>query len=312
MDNPNAEPSGAVDVNEGAALIAALLDPPEKQEPEEKVDTEVETKPEPDATPPEPVEEGDTLPITIKIDGKDVQLTPEQIAEAYKGQLRQADYTKKTMEAAEVRKSADAEIARAQTERQQHAAQLQQNANLLQAVLQDQSQIDWQSLLKSDPVEYLSQRHLFEQRQAALQQTLAQKQQMDAQSQAENAQAHQKYMQEQQRELLAKLPVWTDAAKAKAESEALRTYLKAEGYDDQAISGISDHKAVILARKAMLYDQMLSRAGAAAKQVAKLPPKMERPGVAESNNVDQRGKAFQTLKKTGRVEDAAAVFATFL
>ena len=254
LDNSAAtsESSGPLDTSQAAEAFTNFFDAPAEPVKEETptVDTELDT--------PQPVEQEaeapteaeasaeESTPITVKIDGKDVVLTPEQIAEAYKGQLRQDDYTRKTMQAAEARKAADAEVAKAQQERQAASAQLAQNANLLQAVLQEQGQTDWQALLKSDPVAYLEQRHLFEQRQAALQQTLQQKSQMDELTKAEQAQAYQRYMQEQQQELVAKLPTWKDAAKAKAETEALKSYLKGEGYDDQSIAGISDHRLSLI------------------------------------------------------------------
>lgn len=51
--------------------------------------------------------------ITIPVGGKVVKLTKEEIAEAYQGQMRQQDYTKKTSELAANRKARDMAIARA-------------------------------------------------------------------------------------------------------------------------------------------------------------------------------------------------------
>ena len=64
-----------------------------------------------------------------------------------------------------------------------------------------------------------------------------------------------------------------------------------------------------MARKAMLYDQMVGKAAAAAKKVATLPNKVERPGGGETQNLDKRAAAFQRLSKSGRVEDAASLIA---
>ena len=61
----------------------------------------------------------------------------------------------------------------------------------------------------------------------------------------------------------------------------------------------------------MLYDQMMSKAQAAAKKVSTLPTKVERPGVAaEAPGLDKRTSAYQKLAKSGKVEDAAAIFAS--
>jgi hypothetical protein len=313
-DTPSSESS--LDTNSAAAAFASLIDPsPDEGLP--KVDTEIDLKektaePEAPAEPPEDPPEALDDGVEVEIDGKPVRLTKEQIAEAYKSGLRQADYTKKTMEASDVKKAAQAELGKAQADRAQYADNLQRMAVQLETVLQAQQQTDWNALLDNDPVEYLKQQHLFQQRQAAYQQNTQQRQVVASQMQAEQAKSQSEYIQIQQQELLAKLPAWKDATKASAERDALKSYLKTEGYDDASITGISDHKAVLLARKAMLYDQMMTKASAAAKKVATLPAKVERPGVQENSSLDKRGSQFARLGKTGRVEDAAKLFTSFL
>ena len=313
MDNPSSESSNSpLDTNQAAEVFAAMLDP---KEPEKapQVDTEIEAKAEPEVTAEPEVDaplEGSK--VTIEVDGKTVELTQEQIAEAYKNGLRQADYTKKTMEAAEQRKAADAAIVQAQQERQAYATNLQKMAAQLEGALTEQQRIDWNALLESDPVEYLKQQHLYQQRQAALQQNQQQQRLVFEQQQAEQKANFERHVSTQREELLAKLPAWKDAKKAQAERDAIKSYLVAEGYSQKDVDNVADHRAVVMARKAMLYDQMVSKAQTAAKKVATLPQKVERPGVSESNNVDKRSSAFQRLSKSGSVEDAARVFASIL
>ena len=62
----------------------------------------------------------------------------------------------------------------------------------------------------------------------------------------------------------------------------------------------------------MLYDQMVSKAQAAAKKVSTLPNKVERPGGGEPQNLDRRAASYQRLSKSGRVEDAASLIAGIL
>lgn len=305
MDTSSEAPITALNIDSGAAAFADLLDP---KEPEATVDTEIDP---PQAEPVEATPEDDTG-ITIEVDGKEVKLSKEELAEAYKNGLRQSDYTKKTMEVAETRKVAEAEIVKARQEREVYGANLNKMAAQLEGALEQQQRIDWQQLLDSDPVEYLKQQHLFQQRQAAYQQTQQERQNLARQHQAEQAYALQHNLSQQQEELLAKLPDWKDSAKAKAEKTAISEYLKTAGFDEQAVSSISDHRAVILARKAMLYDQMLTKANAATKRVQAAPQRVVKPGVGDSPRVDGRSSAMQRLGKSGRVEDAAAVFASFI
>jgi hypothetical protein len=213
------------------------------------------------------------------------------------------------MALAEQRKAAEAETLKAQQERQTYAQNLGKMAAQLEGAIQQQEKIDWNALLEADPVEILKQKHLYDQRQVALQKNQQEQTQLQQRAQAEQAEAHRGHLQRQQDELLAKLPEWKDATKAKSEREALKAYLANEGYDPKDIDAISDHKAVILSRKAMLYDQMIAKAQVAAKKVQNLPQKVERPGTASApRDSDGRFAAMQRHVKTGTVESAADYF----
>lgn len=315
-DTPQGEP-GELNIDGAAKAFSDFLDPPKEEVKDEKVDTEIDPKPA--EAEPEPVaepnsqEEGADAPITVEVDGKQVTLTKAEIAEHYKNGLRQQDYTRKTMETAEQRKTAEVEIQKAQQERAAYAQNLSKMAAQLEGALEAQSKIDWNDLLERDPVEFLKQKHLFDQRQAAFQQNQQEQSRLAEQNQAEQAKNLRTHLQTQQQELLAKLPEWKDEAKAKSEREALKSHLIERGYTAQEVDGINDHKAVLLARDAMLYRQMMAKAQAAAKQVKNLPTKVERPGVSgETNALDGRTAAMKRLTKSGSIDDAARVFATLL
>lgn len=315
MDNPTTGSNGPLDVNQASSLFSAALDAPtEPLEPEKQAAAE------PEAAPPEteateaPQEAEAQAPeaeptVTVKIDGKDVELPLSELKNGYQ---RQADYTRKTMEAAEQRKAAEAERSQAHQERQAYAVNLQRMQAQLEGALQQQQQTNWEELLQSDPVEYLRQQHQAQARQAQLGQVYAEQQRVAALQQAEAQQAQMRHLQSQQQDLLAKLPEWRDDAKSKAEKVAIRDYLAQQGYEPDAINNIADARAVILARKAMLYDQMVGKASAAAKKVATLPTKVERPGMGGNTGIEPRTAALLRLNKSGKVEDAARAFATIL
>lgn len=306
----------SLDINSGAAALADILEPPQEQEsanPEDELVLDPELVEEPDAEPEEAEEAQDDPKIfTIIVDGKEVEVSESELADAYKNGLRQSDYTKKTMEVAEQRKAAEAEIQRAQSERAYYAQQLQDQTVILQAALAEQNQTDWQQLITDDPVEYLKQQNLLQQRQSALNQMYQQQQMLAYQQQQEQAAYAQHYLAEQQQELLAKLPEWKDESKAKADRSAIRDYLRTNGFEDSEIGNVSDHRAVVVARKAMLYDRMVAKAQAAAKQVKNVPQRVERPATGSTPNLDKRTANYQRLAKSGRVEDAAAVFANLI
>lgn len=311
MDTPATESAAntaELDVNSAAVELAKLIDPqPEVKEPEEKAPPEEKAE-----APAE--EEGAELPaeLEIEVDGKTVKLTKEQIADAYKSGLRQSDYTKKTMEVAEQRKAAEAEITKAREERAAYAQKLAEQEAVLKSAIQERVNSDWQKLLESDPVEYLRQQHLLGQGHAALAQIQQEREQVTKQQQAEQANNLKAFVARQQEELLAKLPEWKDGEKAQAEKDAIRKHLNEVGFDSKEIDSIVDHRAILLARKAMLYDQMIAKASAAAKKVSTAPVRVERPSGGEAPSLDKRSAAFQRLSKSGSIDDAAAVFASIL
>ena len=300
------------------AFTEAFAPEPEKEEApltQSEAEQAAETPAENNA-----VEEGDDAPsdpdvdetVTVLVDGKPVELTKAQIAENVKAGLRQADYTQKTQELAEKRKAAEVETAKAREERQQYAQNLSRNQALLEASLQEQQKTDWHALRESDPVEFLKQWHLFTERQAALQQTHQQQEALQAQARAEQEQSFKAHIADQRDQLLAKIPEWKDEAKQKAGVAEIKSYLQKQGLNEAEINGVTDHRAIVMTRKAMLYDQMIAKASVAAKKVAAAPQRVERSAGGESNALDKRTAAFQRLQKTGRPEDAAGLFAQFL
>lgn len=255
--------------------------------------------------PDEVADEAEAKTYKVTVDGKEIELTAEQVADSYKNGLRQSDYTKKTMAASEEVRAAQAERAQISQERAQYQNQLNQLTSALGEQLSRAP--DWNALLENDPVEYLKQQHLFNQRQAAYQNARQEQAQHAQQTQAQNAQAAQQTLIQEREQLLAILPAWKDDAKAQTEKAAIVKHLVERGYTPEQVSQLSDHKTVVMAREAMLYRQMMAKAKETTKAVEKLPPRMEKPGV--SRPTDGRTTDMQALRKSGKAEDAAALFA---
>lgn len=315
---PTGSETGSLDLNQASEAFGALLDLPKEdetkapaQEAEQEPPAEPNAQEEGDDAQQDPDANGDET-VTVLVDGKPVELTKAQIAEAHKSGLRQADYTQKTQELAEKRKAADAETAKARDERNQYMQGLQKAQAVLESQLQEQQQIDWQKLLEADPVEYLKQQHLAQTRQAQLQQTYQQRQQLEAQAKAEHDSALKSHAESQREELIAKIPEWKDAEKMKAGATELREYLKTQGLTEQEIYSVIDHRAIVQSYKAMKYDQMMAKAKAAAKKIDNTPQRVLRPTGGESNQLDRRTASFQKLQKTGRVDDAVGAIASIL
>ncbi|QJP12095.1 hypothetical protein G4G71_22180 [Pseudomonas multiresinivorans] len=243
------------------------------------------------------------------MDGKEVEVTLDELKNGYQ---RQSDYTRKTQEAAELRKQADSERSQANQEREHYFNNLQRMQVQLESVLEHQSQIDWQKLIDENPVEALRQQHLLQERQARYQQVMAEQQLVAQQYQAEQAQAQASYLSEQREALLAKLPDWKDDAKASAEQGAISKFLQEQGFDSAEIQAVIDHRHVLIARDAMRYRDLMANAKAQAKKVQEAPQRVVKPGVSESKNIDKRTAAMKQLSKSGSIDAGARAFAEIL
>lgn len=289
-------------VNAFEALLDKQIQPSGEQS-DAPVEEPSDTEPELEAEPVEELEAEEKL-YTVKIDGKEVQVTESELVANYqKGQAANQRFE----QAAQERKAAQAEYQRVAEERTQALNSLHIAQQVLQSQIQEQP--NWAELLQNDPVEYLQQRHAFEQKQAKLQEIQGQQWQLQ-QIQAREQEAQQQVYLENQRQMLTQLlPEWKDETKAQAESKAVKEYLAKTGYTTEEISSVADARAILLARKAMLYDQIITKAQETSKKVQSLP-KVQRPGVTQ--NTDGRTKDMQALRKSGSTAAAASIFEKML
>lgn len=210
--------------------------------------------------------------------------------------LRQSDYTKKTMELAEKRKALETEEPPALKEAKEKLSKYE--LLLGQAVAQDQ-QTDWIKLLENDPVEYLRQKEIADARAREWEKVSAQRNE-------ENATKMRQTLTHEWEQLIAKQPAWKDEAVWKADREKLNGFLQESGYKPEEINSAADHRALILANKARLYDELMKAKTEAVKKIEKLPPKVERAGVPSANDSQGNMSAMQALRQSGSVDDAAA------
>lgn len=259
-----------------------------------------ETDPEQSEEDENSEEEEQPQVFTVKVDGKEVEVSLEELQ---KGYSRTQDYTRKTQQIAEVRKHAEAELQAVRAEREQYAHLL----GALEAQVQQATQpnIDWERLYQEDPIEWVRQREVMRENQEKNAAIQSEKQRLSQLSQQEQMQHHQMVLQHEQEALVAAIPEWKDSKKAAAEKAMLVQFGQKAGFSPDELKNVLDHRAVVLLRKAALYDQMVSKRGQI-KPVTNNGPRPAKPGAAGrvSNNTEAL-RAQQRLAKTGRVDDAA-------
>lgn len=270
-------------------------DAPEEESTEEQSEDEEEPK-----------EEEQPQTFTVKVDGKDVSVTLEELQ---KGYSRTQDYTRKTQQIAEVRKQVEAETQAVRAERAQYAQLL----GALQAQLQaTEPQVDLDRLYNEDPIEWVRQKEILRERQEKAYAIQAEQQRLAQLSQQEQQQAMEQQLIAQKDALLAALPEWKDPKKAKAEKALVVETAKSVGFTEDDLKQVYDHRLVLLLRKAGLYDQMMSKRQGI-KPVVSNGPRPAKPGAAgRVSTTTESTRAKQRLAKTGRIDDAASAIELLL
>jgi len=254
----------------------------------------------------EPEEQEQPQTFTVKVDGKEVSVTLDELQ---KGYSRTQDYTRKTQQIAEVRKQVEQETHAVRAEREQYAQLL----GALQAQLQSsEPQVDLERLYHEDPIEWVRQKEVMRERQEKLGAIQSEQQRLSQVAQYEQQRAMEAQLASQQEALLAALPDWKDPKKAKAEKALVIESAKAAGFSDEDLKSVYDHRLVLLLRKAALFDQMVSKRQGI-KPVVNNGPRTAKPGAAgRVSTTTESVRAKQRLAKTGRIDDAASAIELLL
>lgn len=241
--------------------------------------------------------------VTVKIDGKAVEIP---LKEALEGYQRQADYSRRMNQLKEQRQQFDQEVAAVRSERQVYSQLL----NSLQAQIQQDiaQEPNWAELYATDKAEFAAQRELWRDRQERLaaaqaeQVRLAQMAQFEEQKNLETIVTHGRDY------LLQVKPEWKDQKRWEADRKALRDYGQKIGFSDQELSQAYDPRAVLVLEKAMRYDRLVSNRPKP-QEKAEGPKQLRSAGLSpppKGTSDVRRMKA--RLAQSGSVDDAAALF----
>lgn len=332
-DNPNRESTPVYNtVDQAQSAFANLLNATDESqeqttesveatqdEPQEVTESEVETGEVEEQSQSEDLtedyseeEQEEEAAYEIKVNGKPVKVTLDELMSGYQ---RDSDYRRKTMELADERRLLEEEVNRAKSEsdavaklRQDYATRLSEIENSMKP----DANIDWAKLYETDPDEYHRKKIEVENKSKALETIKAERQRAIQEQQQEQTKVFNQYLEQQKRLLADKEPEYVDPVKGEGLRKDMTSYLKKEGYSDQELNMMVDHRSFVIAKKAMLYDKMMN-SKISAKQ-SKTVPKMVRSGTTKTINKDsQQAKSLKSrLKQTGSMRDAANVLKQFL
>ena len=295
-------------IEEAEESIEPEIDEFEEQD-EELVDEEdLEYDDEEDGEEETEVEEVEEQPVyRVTVDGEEIEVTQDELLNGYS---RQQDYTRKTQELANQRKTIEQQA----QELAQRDAIYAQLLPKMEAQLQGElvNEPDWDSLYNDDPIAFVREKQLWDEKKEKLKAAEAENARLAQESYAQQQQLIAQQVQEGQQRILEIIPEWKNAEVAQKEKLAIRDYgINILGYAPQEMDAIYDYRALLGLRNAWLNSKTVE--ATKKKPTQKAPARVARPGTTtRKKSVAPAKRAKQVLAKSGKVQDAAKVFEQFL
>jgi hypothetical protein len=236
----------------------------------------------------------------VKVDGEELEVPEDELV---KGYSRTQDYTRKTQQLAESRKAFESEQTGVRAEREKLAVQLTQLSDALQSMTP--AEPDWDKLRVEDPEAFAGTYAAWQLHKERME-TVKQAQADAIQKVVADRQADlQKVVDAEKAMMVEAIPEWKNPETAKKESTALREYATKQGFKDEDLNNIIDHRVYVMLRKAMLFDKAQAEKPALEEKIESV--RSATPGASDRNKpkISETTRAKQRLAKTGRVEDAA-------
>lgn len=233
------------------------------------------------------------------------------VAELKKGTLLQADYTRKTQETAELRRSVEGQSAAIKQRETQLNDQAEYVQSLIKSVLPpapDSSMANPNSP-NFNLVQYLADEASYKQWAAHLDYLGQQSQRSQQARQAETVAERNKRADEEWAKAVEKLPTLKDEKRLKAFSEDVKKFGAQYGYslDELANAGL-DHRQLLVLDKAIRWDKLQANKAKVPAKVEGRPPVKTSGKRLSSDGIRARdaSSAMNRLQSTGRMDDGVA------
>jgi len=291
----------------------------EEESTEETQDESLEEESEEEDEPEEEEEESEESDdeeeealYAVTVNGEEHEVSLDELL---KGYSRQSDYTKKTQELSQGRKEIeeaksnyDSALTQMQGERQHYINSINQILQNSSNNLNEYNKIDWDTLKNEDPIEYVKMKEDFREGKEKMQVLEQQRQSAVQQQQAEMQKVHEESIQVERAKMIEALPEWGDPEKQKELAADVKTYALKQGFSEEELSSLIDHRSVLVLMKAAKYDA-LENADVKSKKL-KNKPKVIRAGSGKTkgeNSKSKRAAKMKRLQGTGHVDDAASI-----
>ena len=291
--------SGATDVDGAASRISSLLGKKQSGLSTEPTKEAAKEQPKPEASQAQPeTSQDDTKEAEaryrVKVQGEEKEVTLEDLR---KGYMMESDYRIKTSEVSKQKEALTAKQAEIDN-------QLAEARDLLDMEIEALNTPEMQQLKELEDPEYWRQ---FEK----VQKKADKFSKLKAKRETERGELKKELARKEYDALITAIPDWMDEGVRNKEVSDVFGKLRDIGYSDSELTDLADHRVFVMARKALMFDKIQSQ-DIKSKEV-KTPPKVQQPGNGKTS--EERGETKNlrsTLKKSGNIHDAAALFKSFL
>ena len=254
------------------------------------------------------VDEDGSLKIKTKVDGQEGTAKLQDLIKSY--QL-QGHVDAKVRQVAEQERAISERVQQYESFAQAKFQELDALAQAAQQMLAGEyASVDWDAVLRDDPLNYQAKRHEFERRQGQTQQVL---QHLNYQRQqiGQALQQHQAVeLQREAQRLVQMVPTWADEKVRNEEGAQMREWLQSKGASAQTINSLRDAGIIAALREGMLAAKSVPATAAVEKKV-RAAPKLIRPGSGTDSN-QRKADSVRGLEKQIRESGGKSGIAEYL
>ncbi len=282
-------------------------EPPEAQDEAESTE-ETDEAAEPETEEPTEAPKYDpTAKFKVKVDGKEEEVTLEELA---KGYSRTADYTRKTQAAAEYRKVLETETSAARQER----AQLAANLKLLDEAITEitPKEPDWAQIARDHPDKYAILHAEWQQGEKDRAEIRKQRDEAEKKVQADRFEAMQETVKVEREKLFDAIPEWKDDKVMTAEKDEIVKFAAKYNITAEDLKAITDHRHLVFLRDAMRFHKSQAKKPALIQQIEKVRTTKPGDGKMSRPPATALQRSLERLAKNRTQDDLKSVFINIL
>ena len=251
----------------------------------------------------------------VTVNGQTQKVNLDELKQGYSKGL---DYTKKTMDLGDQRRSLETEKDTISKEKDEVSKLREEYAKKLSVVeqnLQVEDNIDWVKLAQDDPSDYAIKKAEYDKKkdlQARIQKEQAR---VNEERKQEQEKVYQSFIQSENKKLIDKMPVFGDEKKVNKVMQDIGQFALKSGYTEQELNMLVDHRALITLYQAAKYDQLLQKKGLQDKKVKTNTRMVTSEAKNETQTTDKKIRVndrMKQLKRSGSIKDAQKVLSAML